>query len=84
MIFPPMLVIVVLISWQHVISETFEPSPFMHGGSKGFDDDATSVKQQREQNDLDQSVPSAIIEKENSNRENNVAKIKVVVSWLYT
>ncbi|KAF2313886.1 hypothetical protein GH714_018593 [Hevea brasiliensis] len=36
---------------EHVISETFEPSPFMHGGSKGFDDDATSVKQQREQND---------------------------------
>ncbi|KAJ9154508.1 hypothetical protein P3X46_027832 [Hevea brasiliensis] len=64
---------------EHVISETFEPSPFMHGGSKGFDDDATSVKQQREQNDPDQSVPSAIIEKENSNRENNVAKIKVVV-----
>lgn len=71
-------------SWQHVISEPFEPSPFMPGGSKGFDDNATSGKQQREQNDPDSCIPSSINEKENSARENNVAKIKVVVSWLYT
>lgn len=65
---------------EHVISEPFEPSPFMPGGSKGFDDfNTTSGRQQREQNDPDSSVPFTANEKENSTRENNVAKIKVVV-----
>ncbi|KDP27804.1 hypothetical protein JCGZ_18884 [Jatropha curcas] len=66
---------------EHVISEPFEPSPFMPGGSKVFEDfNATSSKQQREQSDPDLSAPFPTNEKENSsNRENNVAKIKVVV-----
>ncbi|KAF2289170.1 hypothetical protein GH714_029216 [Hevea brasiliensis] len=62
---------------EHVISEPFEPSPFMPGGSKGFDD--LNANQQREQNNPDPSAPSTTNEKENNTRENNVAKIKVVV-----
>ncbi|XP_065863658.1 kinesin-like protein KIN-13A [Euphorbia lathyris] len=67
---------------EHVMTEPFEPSPFMPGGSlKGFDNDfnMTSSRQQREQNDTDPSIPSTTAEKENSTRENNVAKIRVVV-----
>ncbi|WCJ23488.1 P-loop containing nucleoside triphosphate hydrolases superfamily protein [Euphorbia peplus] len=67
---------------EHVMTEPFEPSPFMPGGSlKEFDHDfnMTSSRQQREHTDSDPSVPFAAVEKENSTRENNVAKIRVVV-----
>ncbi|PSR92584.1 Kinesin-like protein [Actinidia chinensis var. chinensis] len=65
---------------EHVISEPFEPSPFMPGVTEVFDDDfnVMTSRQERGQADVDPSVglPS---EKESSTRENNVAKIKVVV-----
>uniref|UniRef100_A0A6N2NBW6 Kinesin-like protein n=1 Tax=Salix viminalis TaxID=40686 RepID=A0A6N2NBW6_SALVM len=66
---------------EHVISEPFDPSPLMPGVSKGFENDfnLTSSRQQREQTDTDLSVPSPTNEKETSTKENNVAKIKVVV-----
>ncbi|XP_050218179.1 kinesin-like protein KIN-13A [Mercurialis annua] len=65
---------------EHVMSEPFEQSPFMPGGSKGFDNDfnVTSDRQQRGQNDPDSSV-AFTNDKDISTRENNVAKIKVVV-----
>ncbi|KAK6930169.1 Kinesin motor domain [Dillenia turbinata] len=66
---------------EHVISEEpFEPSPFMPGAPKVFDDDFNFVTdgQQKAQTDLDVSVGVPANEKENT-RENNVAKIKVVV-----
>ncbi|KAF9673288.1 hypothetical protein SADUNF_Sadunf10G0008600 [Salix dunnii] len=66
---------------EHVISEPFDPSPLMPGVSKGFENDfnLTSSRQQREQTDTDLSVPFPANEKETSTKENNVAKIKVVV-----
>ncbi|KAB5537382.1 hypothetical protein DKX38_014915 [Salix brachista] len=66
---------------EHVISEPFDPSPLMPGVSKGFENDfnLTSSRQQREQTDTDLSVPFPTNEKETSTKENNVAKIKVVV-----
>lgn len=65
---------------EHVMSEPFEPSPFMPGGMKSFEDELnlTSGGQQTGQPDQDASVPLAQSEKE-STKENNVAKIKVVV-----
>lgn len=65
---------------EHVMSEPFEPSPFMPGGMKSFEDELnlTSGGQQSGQPDQDASVPLAQSEKE-STKENNVAKIKVVV-----
>ncbi|KAL5852397.1 hypothetical protein ACOSQ3_007515 [Xanthoceras sorbifolium] len=66
---------------EHVISEPFEPSPFMPGVSQGFENDfnVTTGCQQKDQADADVSVPVFTNEKENTARENNVAKIKVVV-----
>lgn len=61
---------------ENVLSEPFEPSPFMPEITKDIDDEfimATGA-QQKEQNDTDFSDA-----KENSTKENNVAKIKVVV-----
>ncbi|XVF28310.1 hypothetical protein REPUB_Repub15cG0018600 [Reevesia pubescens] len=67
---------------EHVISEPFEPSPFMPGVNKAFENEinmATS-RQQKEQSDADASASLfSANEKEISTRENNVAKIKVVV-----
>ncbi|XP_004296844.1 PREDICTED: uncharacterized protein LOC101310597 [Fragaria vesca subsp. vesca] len=65
---------------EHVMSEPFEPSPFMPGGMKTFEDELnlTSGGQQSVLPDQDASVPLVQNEKE-STRENNVAKIKVVV-----
>ncbi|KAK6913769.1 Kinesin motor domain, partial [Dillenia turbinata] len=66
---------------EHVISEEpFEPSPFMPGAPKVFDDEFNFVTdgQQKTQTDLNVSVGVPTNEKENT-RENNVAKIKVVV-----
>ena len=68
--------------FQHVIPEPFDPSPLMPGVAKGIENDfnVTRNRQQREQTDADLSVPFATSEKENNSKENNVAKIKVVVS----
>lgn len=65
---------------EHVISEPFEPSPFMPAVTKAFDSDfdVTTSRQQRGQTDGDASVGLTTYEKDNT-RENNVAKIKVVV-----
>ncbi|KHN02960.1 Kinesin-like protein KIF2C [Glycine soja] len=65
---------------EHVISEPFEPSPFMPGGSRGFEDDFNPInrKQERGEADSDASLFLPTNEKDNT-RENNVAKIKVVV-----
>ncbi|XP_043720343.1 kinesin-like protein KIN-13A [Telopea speciosissima] len=64
---------------EHVMSDSFEPSPFMPTVAKGFDDDfdANSSRQQRVQTDASTRLPTN--EKEASTKESNVAKIKVVV-----
>lgn len=69
---------------QHVISEPFEPSPFIPSGTRTFDDEfnIASSRQQKSQADEDALATLPVIEKENVARENNVAKIKVVVSFL--
>ncbi|GAV74913.1 Kinesin domain-containing protein [Cephalotus follicularis] len=66
---------------EHVMSEPFEPSPFMAGGARAFENDfnMTSGTQLREQTDADTSIPFPANDKETNTRENNVAKIKVVV-----
>ncbi|KAL7104934.1 hypothetical protein ACP275_07G013300 [Erythranthe tilingii] len=66
---------------DHVISEPFEPSPFMPAVTKAFesDIDAVTSRQQRGQPDTEAAAGLPANEKENSTRENNVAKIKVVV-----
>ncbi|KAI4317586.1 hypothetical protein L6164_025447 [Bauhinia variegata] len=63
---------------EHVISEPFEPSPFIPGGNKVFEDDFLTSTQEREEAEADASV-LPMNEKESSTRENNVAKIRVVV-----
>ncbi|KAK8498331.1 hypothetical protein V6N12_073501 [Hibiscus sabdariffa] len=67
---------------EHVISEPFEPSPFMPSLNKEFEDErnVTTSQQQKELSDADASASLFCAnEKEMSTRENNVAKIKVVV-----
>ncbi|KAL1334826.1 hypothetical protein HN51_063781 [Arachis hypogaea] len=66
---------------EHVISEPFEPSPFMAGGTRVFEDELNPItsNQERGEADADASSFLPVNEKENSTRENNVAKIKVVV-----
>ncbi|KAK5803154.1 kinesin-like protein KIN-13A [Gossypium arboreum] len=67
---------------EHVISEPFEPSPFMPSLNKEFEDElnVTTNRQQKEISDADSSASLiSANEKEMSARENNVAKIKVVV-----
>lgn len=65
------------------MSEPFEISPFMPAVTEAFDNDfnVMNSRLERGQADTDASfgLPS---EKENSTRENNVAKIKVVVCFL--
>ncbi|CAL5346942.1 unnamed protein product [Camellia sinensis] len=65
---------------EHVISEPFEPSPFMPAVTQAFDNDfnVMTSRQGRAQTDTDALV-GLPTEKESSTRENNVAKIKVVV-----
>lgn len=55
----------------------------MPGGPRAFDNDfnVTSSGQQGGQPDADASVPLPMNEREGT-KENNVAKIKVVVCWL--
>ncbi|XP_009773776.1 kinesin-like protein KIN-13A [Nicotiana tabacum] len=62
---------------EDVISEPFEVSPFMSGVNKAFDSD--NDQQQKAQPEADTAAGLSTIEKENNARENNVAKIKVVV-----
>ncbi|XP_015899896.1 kinesin-like protein KIN-13A [Ziziphus jujuba] len=65
---------------EHVMSEPFEPSPFMPDGTRAFDNDlnVTTSRQQRVQPDIDTSILLPVNEKETT-KETNVAKIKVVV-----
>jgi len=53
----------------------------MPGGARAFEDDFNPInrKQERGEADADASVFVPTNEKENNTRENNVAKIKVVV-----
>lgn len=66
---------------DHVMSEPFEPSPFMPGVTRDFDTEFNVApgKQQRGQTDVDASTGLPVHEKEGNIKENNVAKIKVVV-----
>ncbi|XP_073136792.1 kinesin-like protein KIN-13A [Henckelia pumila] len=66
---------------DHVISEPFEPSPFMPAVTTTFETDYDEIasRQQRVQTDVEAAAESLTNEKENNSRENNVAKIKVVV-----
>ncbi|KAK1318478.1 Diatom spindle kinesin 1 [Acorus calamus] len=63
---------------EHVMSEPFEPSPFMPPLTRGFDEfDTMTGRQQRGQ--VDGSIRLSANEKESSGKESNLAKIKVVV-----
>ncbi|CAN4105974.1 unnamed protein product [Withania somnifera] len=66
---------------EHVISEPFEQSPFVPTPNGSFDNDfdAPTHRQQKAQPDTDAAAGLPIVEKESNTRENNVAKIKVVV-----
>ncbi|XP_059632734.1 kinesin-like protein KIN-13A [Cornus florida] len=66
---------------EHVNSEPFEPSTFMPAVTKAFDGDFSVMtsQQQRGEPDAVASVGLPIVEKDSNTRENNVAKIKVVV-----
>lgn len=67
------------------MSEPFEPSPFMPGVTRDFDTEFNVApgKQQRGQTDVDASTGLPVHEKEGNIKENNVAKIKVVVCWFF-
>ncbi|KAD6453720.1 hypothetical protein E3N88_08426 [Mikania micrantha] len=66
---------------ESVMSEPFEESPFVPSTTKAVnnDYDFPSNRQQRGQTDVDASHGFPTHEKEINSRENNVAKIKVVV-----
>ncbi|KAK9067841.1 hypothetical protein SSX86_011952 [Deinandra increscens subsp. villosa] len=66
---------------ESVMSEPFEQSPFVPSATKAVDNDydAPPNWQQRGQTDVDASQGFPTLEKEINSRENNVAKIKVVV-----
>lgn len=66
---------------ENVDPEPFEQSPFMPAVSKAVDNDQDFLpyRQQRGQTDVDASFGLPTLEKESNSRENNVAKIKVVV-----
>lgn len=67
-----------LSSHQHAISEPFDTSPFLPGGTGAFEDDFNQINNNQD-GEADASIPLPMKEKENNARENNVAKIKVVV-----
>lgn len=73
-----------MFSLQHVMSEPFEPSPFMPDPTTSFDDDKNVIrnKQLRGQAQAEADAPGALtaLDKEIAPKENNVAKIRVVVS----
>ncbi|KAK1417782.1 hypothetical protein QVD17_26916 [Tagetes erecta] len=64
-----------------VMSEPFEQSPFVPATTNAVanDYDVLTNRQQRGQADVDATLGFPTLEKETSSRENNVAKIKVVV-----
>ncbi|KAL6522841.1 Kinesin-like protein KIN-13A [Orobanche hederae] len=66
---------------DHVISEPFEPSPFMPAVTKAFESDFDGIANRLQRGQTDAEAPAVLSanEKDNSTRENNVAKIKVVV-----
>lgn len=66
-------------SLQNVMSEPFEPSPFMPAVPGGFDNelDPMASRQQKAQDDV--TFRMVTNEKESNTKESNVAKIKVVV-----
>ncbi|KAH0728177.1 hypothetical protein KY284_004042 [Solanum tuberosum] len=66
---------------EHVSSEPFEPSHFMPAVNYSFDRDfdAPTSQQQKPSPDTDAAAGFPPVDKENNARENNVAKIKVVV-----
>lgn len=61
---------------EHVMSEPFEPSPFVP--NRDFDDDF-DLTSNRQQATVDGNMRAPIMEKEIVAKESNVAKIKVVV-----
>lgn len=66
-----------LSSMQHVLSEPFEPSPFIP--ARGSDNEFDAVTSRQQQGQADNNIRSAAIEKEIVPKDSNVAKIKVVV-----
>ncbi|KAL1220527.1 Kinesin-like protein KIN-13A [Cardamine amara subsp. amara] len=66
---------------EHMISEPFEPSPFMPSVNQAFEEDfnVPANRKQRQEQDAEPSSSFPRSEKESSGRDNNVAKIKVVV-----
>lgn len=67
---------------ENVMSEPFEQSPFIAAAAAKAvenDHDVLRSRQQRGQTDVDASYGLPTLEKESNSRENNVAKIKVVV-----
>ncbi|CAI0467456.1 unnamed protein product [Linum tenue] len=66
---------------EHVMTEPFDTSPIMPDIGQGFENELNmaSRRYQSEQTDAEPSVSFPVSEKENSGRESNVAKIKVVV-----
>ncbi|KAI3828609.1 hypothetical protein L1987_02714 [Smallanthus sonchifolius] len=66
---------------ESVMSEPFEQLPFVPATTKATDNDydVLANRQQRGQTDVDTSYGFPTLEKEINSRENNVAKIKVVV-----
>ncbi|KAG7547405.1 Kinesin motor domain [Arabidopsis suecica] len=66
---------------EHMISEPFEPSPFMPSVNQAFEEEfnVPANRKQLQEQDAEPSSSFPRSEKESSGRENNVAKIKVVV-----
>ncbi|XP_010269545.1 PREDICTED: kinesin-like protein KIN-13A [Nelumbo nucifera] len=64
---------------EHVMSEPFEPSPFIPSVTRGFDDDFDGITSRQPKNQTDASIRLPTTEKESSAKESNLAKIKVVV-----
>ncbi|KAM7467101.1 hypothetical protein LguiB_014663 [Lonicera macranthoides] len=66
---------------EHVVTESFEPSPFVPAVTEVFDIDIDTMtsRLQREKTDMQASFGLSTNEKETNAREKNVAKIKVVV-----
>ncbi|MED6144942.1 Kinesin-like protein KIN-13A [Stylosanthes scabra] len=66
---------------EEVLAESFEPSPLLPEDTRMFQDDFYPVNSKREigEADFDASISLPMNESDNSTREHNVAKIKVVV-----
>ncbi|XP_010551072.1 PREDICTED: kinesin-like protein KIN-13A [Tarenaya hassleriana] len=64
---------------EHVISEPFEPSPFMPSVNKALEEDFNLPASRQQRQETDAEHFASLSKGENSGRENNVAKIKVVV-----